>query len=181
MMNKGPKLGIVLVALALAACQKTKESPSKANPHAKPRDAAASDLGATNPATFAQGMMGQGMGGQGMTGPGMMRSQAVPEPGATGNSIFRSQCSQCHTLGPGPSGLPGPSLYHLFGRKAGTAPGYPYSTAMRDSGVVWNDATLDRYIAAPKTYIPGNSMPFPGISAKTARQRLVAYLKAASR
>jgi cytochrome c len=52
---------------------------------------------------------------------------------------------------------------------------------MRDSGVVWNDTTLDQYIADPQSYIPGNTMPFPGIADKSGRQRLVAYLKEATR
>ena len=60
---------------------------------------------------------------------------------------------------------------------------YPasYSAAIRDFGVVWNDRTLDQFIEAPQGYIHGNNMPFPGISDETARQRLVAYLKAATK
>jgi len=111
----------------------------------------------------------------------MMQTPTPPEPGATGNSVFRSQCAQCHTLKAGSSGLPGPSLHGVFGRKAGTVPGYAFSTPMRESGVVWSDSTLDQYITAPQSYIPGNTMPFPGIADKTVRQRLVAYLKEATR
>jgi cytochrome c len=175
-MNKGTNFGMLLVALALAACQQAKESPSEANPDAKPRDNAGSNPGSISTRTIAQGMMGQGM-----MGPGMMRTLTPPEPGATGNSIFRSQCSQCHTFKAGPSGLLGPSLHHLFGRKAGTVLSYSYSKPMRESGVVWNDTTLDQYIAAPQSYIPGTTMPYPGLADKTARQGLVTYLREATK
>jgi cytochrome c len=118
---------------------------------------------------------------QGMMGPGMMQSPAPPAPGAAGAAIFRSQCSPCHSLQAGSAGLPGPSLHGLFGRKAGTVAGFNYSTAMRDSGVVWNERTLDQYIAAPQTFIPGDIMPFAGLADTAARQRLIAYLKSATR
>lgn len=168
-MSRGPRLGMFLVALTLAMGGQVVGADAQA------RDDAVSDPGSMGPRTVAQGMMGQGT-----MGPGMMQTLTPPEPGATGNSIFRSQCSQCHTLNAGSSGLPGPSLHGLLGRKAGTAPSYAYSTPMRESGVVWNETTLDQYIAAPQSYIPGNTMPFPGIADKTVRQRLVAYLKEAS-
>ncbi len=142
-------------------------------------------LGARAQEQVAQGMMGQGMMGQGGMrqggmGPGMMQIPQ-PQPGAGGAAIFGSQCAQCHTLVAGPSSMPGPSLQGLFGRKAGTVPGYNYSPAMRNSGVVWSEATLDRFIAAPQRFVPGNIMPFPGIADEGARQRLVAYLKAATK
>jgi cytochrome c len=175
-MSTGTKLGLFLVALALAACQQTKESPSEANPDATPRHDAGAETGSMSPKTLAPGMMGEGT-----MGSGMMGTLTPPEPGANGESIFRSQCAQCHLLTAGSSGRLGPSLHGLFGRKAGTALGYSYSTPMRDSGVVWNDTTLDQYIADPQSYIPGNTMPFPGIADKSGRQRLVAYLKEATR
>ena len=174
-MSNGTRLGMFLIALTLATAGQV------AGANAQPRNNTASNFGPLGPMIVAQGMMGQGMTGRGTMGSGMMQSLAPSEPGATGDSIFRSQCSQCHILKAGSSGLPGPSLHGLFGRTAGTAPGYAYSTPMRESGVVWNDTTLDQYIAAPQSYIPGNTMPFPGIADKTVRQRLVAYLKEATR
>jgi cytochrome c len=168
-MNNGAKLNIFPIALTLAMAGQVSGAD------AQPRDDAGSDPVWLGPMTMAQGMMGRGT-----MGSGMMQSPAPPEPGETGASIFRSQCSQCHTIKAESSGRPGPNLHGLFGRKAGTAPGYAYSTPMRESGVVWNDTTLDQYIVAPHTYIPGNTMPFPGIAEKTARQRLVAYLKEAT-
>ncbi|MEO6784196.1 MAG: c-type cytochrome [Bradyrhizobium sp.] len=174
-MIKGTRPGMFLIALTLAMAGQV------AGADAQPRDDAGSDPGSLGQMTVAQGMMGQGMTGRGTMGPSMMQSLAPPESGATGDSIFRSQCSQCHILKAGSSDRPGPSLHGLFGSKAGRAPAYAYSTPMRESGVVWNDTTLDQYIAAPQSYIPGNTMSFPGIADKTARQRLVAYLKEATR
>ena len=169
-MDKRTRFGVLLSALTIAAAGLV------ARVAAQPRNDAGPGPGLMGSWTVAQGMMGQGM-----MGPGMMQSPASPAPGVSGNVIFRSQCSQCHGLRPGPSSLPGPSLHGIFGRKAGTAPGYSYTAAMRDSGVVWNDRTLDQFIEAPQSYIHGDNMPFPGISDKTARQRLIAYLKAATK
>lgn len=119
--------------------------------------------------------------GPGRMGPGMMQTPPPPATGASGEVIFESQCAQCHVLGAAASGLVGPSLHGLFGRRAGTASGYAYSAAMRDSGVVWDERTLDRFIAAPQSYIPGDNMPYAGIADASARRRLLAYLKAATR
>lgn len=169
-MDRETTLSALLVALALTI------SGRVIGVDAQPRD----DAG-TGPRSMSSGAMGQGMMGQGTSGPGMMHSPTPPALGASGKAIFQSQCSQCHALQPGSSDLVGPNLHDLFGRKAGTTLGYSYSAAMRDSGVVWTDGTLDQFIEAPQRYIHGDNMAFPGITDKTARQRLVAYLKAATK
>jgi len=94
-----------------------------------------------------------------------------------GALAFR-QCSACHSIEAGEHQT-GPSLAHVFGRKAGTATGFQrYSDALKRSGVTWNEATLDKWLAAPDRFIPGNSMTFPGVRDPQARQDLIAYLKA---
>ena len=129
------------------------------------------------------GMMGSGMMGSGMMGrPGgspMMQPAAPYEAGADGRDIFESQCAGCHSLKPDAQGI-GPSLYEILGRKAGTVAGYRYSDAMKNSGVDWNEASLDRFIEGPRDYIPGNNMPFAGIPDKDARGRLIEFLKTQS-
>jgi cytochrome c len=80
----------------------------------------------------------------------------------------------------GLAGVSGPNLHGLFGRNAGTVPGFSYSTAMRESGVVWNERTLDLFVASPQTFIPGDIMSSLGLADTAARQRLIAYLKAAT-
>jgi cytochrome c len=65
----------------------------------------------------------------------------------------------------------------LIGRKAGSVPGFRYSRALKNANLVWNDATLDAYLAEPQTAVPGNTMPFPGLPDAMQRFALIAYLK----
>lgn len=96
-----------------------------------------------------------------------------------GAQVFR-QCMACHSVQPGEH-MTGPSLAHAAGHKAGTAPGFQrYSDALKRSGVTWDDAALDKWLAGPEKFIPGNSMTFPGVREAQARQDLIAYLKAAA-
>lgn len=71
----------------------------------------------------------------------------------------------------------GPNLHGLFGRMAGTADGYSYSTANKTSGVVWGEDTLFEYLLAPKKYIKGTKMVFAGLKKGAERKDLIAYLK----
>jgi cytochrome c len=88
-------------------------------------------------------------------------------------------CAACHSLEPGRH-LTGPSLGKLFGRKAGTIQGFlRYSDALKRSGVVWDEKTLDAWLKDPDSFIPGHSMTFPGINDDAARRDLIAYLEAA--
>ncbi len=134
------------------------------------------------PTAHAQGMMGGGMMGGGMMG---SRGNAAAAPGNgtadTGQALFQSHCAMCHTVAAGAGDRFGPNLHGLFGRKAGTAPGFAYSSAMTASDVVWNATTLDRFLADPAKVIPGNRMPFAGIKDGADRQALVAYLERATR
>jgi len=72
-----------------------------------------------------------------------------------------------------------PSLYGVVGRKAGTERGYAYSQSLKDSGVTWDAATLDKWIADPGAVIPGNDMspPYSGIADASVRKQIIAYLK----
>lgn len=89
-------------------------------------------------------------------------------------------CAACHSLEPGRN-LTGPSLANLFGRKAGTAPGFlRYSDALKRSGVEWNPKTLDAWLRGPEKFIPGNDMTFPGITDPKVRADIIAYLQAVS-
>ena len=139
------------------------------------------------------GMMGQdGMTGHGMmgrgTGPGYRNEPAPPAPRGGGSSygsrVYASRCAMCHSLRPGRGKADGPDLYGVFGRRAGSLPGYDYSEAMRQagrSGVVWNTQTLDAFLADPQSDIPGDKMPFPGIANETERQAVISYLARATR
>lgn len=88
-------------------------------------------------------------------------------------------CVACHSLEPGRH-FTGPSLSNLFGRKAGTAPGFQrYSDALTRSGVVWDEKTLDAWLREPASFIAGNEMTFAGIKDETVRRDLITYLKVA--
>lgn len=104
--------------------------------------------------------------------------------GAAGDPIRGAQafraCAGCHSIDAGQN-LTGPSLADLLGRKAGgLASFHRYSDALTRSQVVWNEQTLDAWIANPAAFIPGNDMKFPGIPDSQTRANLVAFLEAAS-
>jgi cytochrome c len=89
-----------------------------------------------------------------------------------GAAAFR-QCAACHSTKPDEH-LTGPSLAHIAGQKAGTQKGFlRYSDALKQSGVTWNDKSLDQWLTSPERFIPGNSMTFPGIQNAAARQDLI--------
>jgi cytochrome c len=90
-----------------------------------------------------------------------------------------AQCSVCHQVKPGGSGL-GPNLHAIVGRKAGVLAGFTYSPAMKASGLIWDEATIDRYIEKPQAAVPGTRMAYPGQSDKTKRTEIIAWLKANS-
>ena len=88
------------------------------------------------------------------------------------------QCKSCHTVdAKGRDGV-GPNLFRVFGSKAGTRrPKYAYSAALKKSGIVWNEATLDRYLIDPAKAVPGSKMAFVGFPRKPMRDNVIAYLK----
>jgi cytochrome c len=85
------------------------------------------------------------------------------------------QCAVCHSID-GSNGT-GPTLKGIVGRKSGTVPGFHYSHAMRNAGITWDAVSLDRYLADPQEFIPGNVMPFSGVPDGAQRAALIAYLK----
>ncbi len=108
----------------------------------------------------------------------MAAAQPVGDQEA-GQAAFE-QCRACHALSPSQNGR-GPTLYRLFGRRAGTQLGYAYSTAMRNSVIVWTDATLERYLTSPHEMIPGTKMEFAGIKDRQQMQNLLVYLRKATK
>jgi cytochrome c len=85
------------------------------------------------------------------------------------------ECAPCHALEKNTESV-GPSLYGMFGRKAGAAADFRYSPALKRSGIAWDEQSIDHYLADPQGFIPGNRMPFAGIADAGARADLIAYL-----
>ena len=93
-----------------------------------------------------------------------------------GNKVFKSDCSVCHSDAAKGGATIGPRLFGVVGRKAGSVSGYNYSPAMKNAGLVWNETTLEKYIANPKAVVPGDKMPYAGLKDQAKRQALVEYL-----
>jgi len=100
---------------------------------------------------------------------------AVGDP-AAGEKLY-SRCQGCHSID---VNRVGPRHQGLFGRMAGGLEDYNYSDAMKASGIVWDETTLDRFLAAPRDFIKGTRMPFAGMKDPQERADLIAYLKQAT-
>ena len=95
-----------------------------------------------------------------------------------GQLAFNNVCRTCHTLREGDNRL-GPNLHKIVGRKAGSLPNYSYSDAMKGADLVWDTATLDRYLRNPDQVVPGNNMkPYGGLASAEERARIIAFLEA---
>ena len=97
-----------------------------------------------------------------------------------GERDFRG-CTPCHSLEPDRN-MTGPSLANLWGRKAGSLASFDrYSDALKASGIIWNDRSLDGWLMDPQHMVPDNVMPFDGIKDAAVRADLLAFLKAATK
>jgi len=90
-------------------------------------------------------------------------------------------CGACHSIAANAPNKVGPNLYGVLGRTAGAVANYNYSDTMKKSGVVWDEANLDKYIAKPLEFMRGNKMAFPGIQNADTRANIIAYIKDASK
>jgi len=85
------------------------------------------------------------------------------------------ECVACHALEKGKESV-GPSLYGVFGRKAGEGADFRYSPALKRSGITWDAASIDTFIADPQAIVPGNRMPYADIADAATRADLIAYM-----
>lgn len=90
-----------------------------------------------------------------------------------GQVLYKTMCMSCHSIDY--NGV-GPAHKGVFGRKAGSAAGYSYSPAVKASGVVWDEKTLDQWLTNPEKLIPGQKMGYMVPSAQD-RADLIAYLQ----
>jgi cytochrome c len=93
-----------------------------------------------------------------------------------GKELFEKRCTGCHAL---TENHEGPRLLGVYGRTAGKAPGFAYSAALKKAGIVWDDASLDKWLADPDAFIAGNDMDFL-VSKPQERLDLISYLRASS-
>ena len=92
-----------------------------------------------------------------------------------GADVFDTYCSDCHNFSPRGANRKGPTLYQVMGKRAGTVPGFAYSRGMKSSGIIWNPATLDAYLANPRGMIPDGKMR-KGLRKAMDRANVIAFL-----
>lgn len=94
---------------------------------------------------------------------------------------FARKCSVCHTLTPDDANRAGPTLHKVFGRKAGTLPGYHYSPALERADIIWDERTIAQlFDEGPDVMTPGSKMPMQRIRTREERDALIAFLKRAT-
>lgn len=97
---------------------------------------------------------------------------AAGDPGR-GQTLYQSRCATCHSLDY--NGV-GPAHRNVYGRKAGSAPNYEYSPALKASAIVWSEATLKQWLTNPEALVPGQKMGYSVPDAQD-REDLVEYLR----
>ncbi len=106
--------------------------------------------------------------------PATVQEIAVLGDAKAGKKVFR-KCKACHSVKDGKNGA-GPSLHGIFDASAAQVEGFKYSKAMTDSGLIWTTETLTQFIAAPRKFVKGTSMAFPGLKKEDDIANLLAYL-----
>ena len=96
-----------------------------------------------------------------------------------GKKVYK-KCKACHSINKGGKNKVGPNLYGIVGRKAAQVKGFKYSKALKNSGLTWDDATLDKFLKKPKKLVKKTKMAFGGIKKDSQRADLIAYLKSNS-
>jgi cytochrome c len=102
----------------------------------------------------------------------LLAALAAGDPKA-GEAVY-SRCLACHSL---EVNRTGPKHCGVVGRRAGSVPGYDYSPAMKRSKLVWNENTLERFLADPLGTVPGTTMTYAGVPDAKERADLIAYLR----
>ncbi|WP_413991973.1 c-type cytochrome [Labrys okinawensis] len=106
----------------------------------------------------------------------LLATPALAADAAKGKADF-ARCGVCHRVGEGAKNVVGPELNGVVGRPSAAVPGFPYSAAMKASGVTWDEGSLRAYLAKPSAFIPGTKMTFAGLSDPAVIDDVIAYLK----
>ncbi|GLQ56380.1 cytochrome c-550 [Devosia nitrariae] len=110
-----------------------------------------------------------------MLAPFSSHAQELTGDPANGETVFR-KCMSCHRVGPDARNMVGPALNGVVGRQAGSVADFNYSDAMKNSGITWDAASLDEFLAAPREVVQGTKMVFPGLPDAQDRTDVIAYL-----
>lgn len=106
-----------------------------------------------------------------------VQTAAAKDPLARGAKLYK-RCKTCHTLEENGRHRVGPNMWNLYGSTAGTKEGFAYSKVMKNSGLIWDDETLNGYLENPNRYMPGNRMTYAGLRKPEDRAAVLAYIKA---
>lgn len=98
---------------------------------------------------------------------------AVPGDAGRGAKLYEQKCTGCHSI---ETNRIGPAHRGVFGRKAGSAPGFAYSPGLKNSKITWTEPTLNRWLANPQGTIPGARMGFR-LADAALRADVIAFLK----
>jgi cytochrome c len=162
-MRLGPILTAAVLAVAISACTKSDTTQQAEGVQAKSGEQPATPA---QPAPAAEDKVA------------LLASYPAPYNTAdlaNGEAKF-ALCRSCHTIQPDGANMTGPNLHGVFGRKAAQVDTFKYSDALKNSGIVWDAAHLDEWLAKPQTYLPGTKMSFAGLKEPKDRVDLIAWL-----
>ena len=148
------------MALGLAGCGGSSQPSDNASSAAAPAETSSATASATPAAASAT----------------LVAAAAPAAPVAAAAPADFAICAACHSTQPGTT-LVGPSLAGIVGRKAGSVAGYAYSDGLKNLGVTWDEASLNKWLTNPAAMVPGTKMTFQGYPAAAQRKAVIDYLK----
>ena len=172
-MRFAPKSAALALVLSLAACgggadeadERATDTPAATDTAAPAATAAPTDTASATPTDTPSAALTP-----------TPTASAAPTTAALAEPAAFAVCKACHSVEPGKHGI-GPSLAGIWGDKAGDVPGFEFSQQMIDSGLTWNQANLDRYLADPRGVVPGTKMAFGGVKDAAKRQEIIDYIR----